>query len=203
MPRRSPLPRSRENLMDLLGHVDRFLEHYAGLTGDLASLNERGSQLDPATPGDADPQFAVFWRRVAERQDRGYPPSHAFAPYFDFPFDPEDVDGRKRLMAFWRDLQDRGGKAVDETIYRLALDLRRAVAEQIETTLAPDWLEGTRSELNDAFGKATSYPDYFERAAERGEVELAKGPGKLLRVRASDPARHEVAWRNLSKRRSL
>ena len=96
MPRRSPLPRSRENLTDLLGHVDRFLEHHVGLTGDLASLAERGSQLDPATTGDADFQFTVLRKRVVERQARGYPPAHAFAPYLDFPFDPEDADGRKR-----------------------------------------------------------------------------------------------------------
>ena len=132
MPRRSPLPSSRENLTDLLGQVDCFIEHHAGMTSDLNAMIERGKLLDPSSRGADDFQFALLFDRIIERQTKGYPSPHSFAEYLEFPFALDDAEGPSRFDVFWRDVEGHGPEAVNETFYRLAMELRRALAAKIE-----------------------------------------------------------------------
>jgi hypothetical protein len=195
MPRRSPLPSAREVLIDLLGQVNRFLDHHVGTRFDLDAMVERGLELDPSLVVEADYQFAILAERVVERQRRGYPPAHGFAEYLDFPFELDDVDGPGRLVAFWEEIACRGPMALDETTYGLAKNLQRDLMARLEDVGSRD--ESSQGEeddlvtLDQAAAMAHTSKRTLERHKTRGTLPdpaVDRGSGRS----------HLYSWREMA-----
>jgi hypothetical protein len=90
------------------------------------------------------------------------------------------------------DLQRVCAHADTFPLYR-ALDAIRAAVWGLARPDDRDWIKGTRADLNQALGVHRKYPDYLERAARGGRLELRR-VGKLFEVRPTNPADHvEVA----------
>jgi hypothetical protein len=108
-------------------------------------------------------------------------------------------------------LEELGPKCLDPDKRRRAFEqlkteirtlLAASVAGQSDDSPVP--IVGTRRELNKALGKSEAYPDFLERQASKGILELQKNRGDgLFAIVLYDPIRHEETRSNLESNRRI
>jgi|GEM_PF-5616625 len=195
-----PLPSSPTLLRELLNETGAYLSHYTPLLAQYRSV------IDDARAGKAldETQHCRFLDRLTQ----GGPGLIKSAKYLDYPFgwagDEAFSSEQERWLEELRQSPDApwtAAAAVAALVYLLQNDLLERLAElDSPPKKEPEWLVGSRRQLNRALGVSEGYSDYLEKQQEEGSLRLERR-GKKYAIQILDPEAYQRARVKLAQLR--
>ncbi len=121
-------------------------------------------------------------RRFVEELSKGGPSLIKSVRYLDFPFEwkgseefPLEQERWLRGLESSPDAPLAAAAAVVELAMKLQNDLLERAAElELPPKEQPEWLVGSRADLNEALGVSRKYPNYLEKLEQEGTLKFER-----------------------------